>query len=46
MKIDYDKEDGKIIDIEIIVATERDSLEDIFNLSTENLIPEETIREH
>ncbi|MBI4621584.1 MAG: hypothetical protein HY739_15740 [Desulfobacterales bacterium] len=35
-------EDEKVIGIEIIGATERYKLEDIFNLSTENLILEET----
>ena len=37
INLDID-EDGKIIGLEIIGATERYSLEDIFNLSTENLI--------
>jgi hypothetical protein len=35
-------EDEKVIGLEIIGATERYKLEDIFNLSTENLILEET----
>jgi len=37
VNIDIDDE-GKVIGLEIIGATERYSLEDIFNLSTENLI--------
>jgi uncharacterized protein YuzE len=37
VNIDLDDE-GKVIGLEIIGATERYSLEDIFNLSTENLI--------
>ncbi|MBI4684108.1 MAG: DUF2283 domain-containing protein [Nitrospirae bacterium] len=37
INIDLDSE-GRIIGLEIIGATERYSLEDIFNLSTENLI--------
>lgn len=41
INLDID-EDGKIIGLEIIGATERYSLEDIFNLSTENLILTET----
>ena len=51
MKIEYDKEveeginldldeKGKVIGLEIIGATERYSLEDISNFSTENLILE------
>ncbi|MDP2683084.1 MAG: DUF2283 domain-containing protein [Deltaproteobacteria bacterium] len=39
INLDIDEE-GKIIGLEIIGATERYSLEDIFNLSTENLILE------
>ena len=37
INIDLDA-DGKVIGLEIIGATERYSPEDIFNLSTENLI--------
>jgi len=37
VNIDLDDE-GKVIGLEIIGATERYSLEDIFNFSTENLI--------
>ena len=37
-------EDNKIIGLEIIGATERYSKKDIFNLSTENLILEESGR--
>ena len=37
INIDLD-EDGRVIGLEIIGATERYSMEDIFNLSTENLI--------
>lgn len=40
MKIEYDKEDGKLIGIEILDATERYSKSDIFNLTTENLVLE------
>jgi len=37
INLDFDA-DGKVIGLEIIGATERYSREDIFNLSTENLI--------
>ncbi|MDD5434749.1 MAG: DUF2283 domain-containing protein [Nitrospira sp.] len=37
INIDLDEE-GKVIGLEIIGATERYNMEDIFNLSTENLI--------
>jgi len=40
INLDID-EDGKVIGLEIIGAAERYKLEDIFNLSTENLILEE-----
>ncbi len=43
INLDID-EDGKIIGLEIIGATERYSLEDIFNISTENLILTETAK--
>jgi uncharacterized protein YuzE len=43
INLDID-EDGKIIGLEIIGATERYSLEDIFNISTENLILTETVK--
>jgi uncharacterized protein YuzE len=43
INLDFD-EDEKIIGLEIIGATERYRLEDIFNLSTENLILEEAIQ--
>ncbi len=39
INLDMDAE-GRIIGLEIIGATERYSMEDIFNLSTENLILE------
>jgi uncharacterized protein YuzE len=39
INIDFD-ENGKLIGIEILDATERYSLADIFNISTENLILE------
>lgn len=39
LNIDLD-EDGKLIGIEILDATERYSLADVFNVSTENLILE------
>ena len=45
INLDID-EDGKIIGFEIIGVTERYKLEDIFNLSTENLIFEETTQGH
>lgn len=41
INLDFD-EDGKIIGLEIIGATERYSQKDIFNIATENLIYEET----
>jgi uncharacterized protein YuzE len=37
VNIDFDSE-GRVIGLEIIGATEKYSLEDIFNLATENLI--------
>lgn len=40
VNLDIDEE-GKIIGLEIIGATERYSLKDILNISTENLILEE-----
>jgi uncharacterized protein YuzE len=43
INLDID-EDGKIIGLEIIGATERYRLEDIFNISTENLILTETAK--
>ena len=43
INLDID-EDNKIIGLEIIGATERYSQKDIFNLSTENLILEESGR--
>jgi uncharacterized protein YuzE len=39
INIDFD-ENGKLIGIEILDATDRYSLADIFNISTENLILE------
>ena len=39
INIDFDKS-GKLIGIEILDATERYSLSDIFNIATENLILE------
>jgi len=41
INLDFD-ETGKMIGFEIIGAVERYSLKDIFNISTENLILEET----
>lgn len=41
VNLDIDEE-GKVIGLEIIGATERYSLQDIFNISTENLILTET----
>ncbi len=43
INLDMD-DDGKIIGLEIIGATERYNLKDIFNISTENLILEEPIK--
>jgi uncharacterized protein YuzE len=40
LNLDLD-ENGKLIGLEVLDATERYSLADIFNLSTENLILEE-----
>jgi len=37
-------DEGKIIGLEIIGATEKYNLKDIFNISTENLILEEPIK--
>ena len=45
INLDID-EDGKIIGLEIIGATERYRPEDIFNLSTENLILNEGGAKH
>ena len=43
--INLDLDDvGKIIGLEIIGATERYNLKDIFNISTENLILEDPIK--
>jgi len=39
INIDFD-EGGRLIGLEILDATERYSLSDIFNISTENLFPE------
>jgi uncharacterized protein YuzE len=39
VNIDFD-EGGKLIGLEILDATERYALTDIFNISTENLFPE------
>lgn len=41
INIDFDEE-SKLIGLEIIGASERYSLQDIFNLTTENLILEKT----
>ena len=43
INLDMDDE-GKIIGLEIIGATEKYNLKDIFNISTENLILEEPIK--
>ena len=40
LNLDLDK-NGKLVGIEVLDATERYSLADIFNISTENLILEE-----
>jgi uncharacterized protein YuzE len=42
VKADLDKE-GKLIGIEVLNATQRYSLSDIFNISTENLILDEEL---
>ena len=42
VKVDLDKE-GKLIGIEVLNATQRYSLSDIFNISTENLILDEEL---
>lgn len=42
LNIDFD-EQGKLIGLEVLDATERYSLEDVFNISTENLILEERL---
>ena len=42
VKVDLDKE-GKLIVIEVLNATQRYSLSDIFNISTENLILDEEL---
>jgi uncharacterized protein YuzE len=39
VNIDFDDE-GKLVGLEILDATERYALSDIFNISTENLFPE------
>jgi uncharacterized protein YuzE len=39
VNIDFDDQ-GKLIGLEILDATERYTLSDIFNISTENLFPE------
>ncbi|HEY4482128.1 MAG TPA: DUF2283 domain-containing protein [Candidatus Brocadiaceae bacterium] len=43
INLDMDDE-GRIIGLEIIGATEKYNLKDIFNISTENLILEEPIK--
>jgi Uncharacterized conserved small protein len=43
INIDFD-EGGKLIGLEILDATERYALSDIFNISTENLFPEDVRR--
>ena len=42
VKVDLDKE-GKLIGVEVLNATQRYSLSDIFNISTENLILDEEL---
>ena len=42
LNLDLD-ENGKLIGLEVLDATERYSLADIFNISTENLILEKTM---
>jgi uncharacterized protein YuzE len=43
INIDFD-EGGRLIGLEILDATERYALSDIFNISTENLFPEDERR--
>ena len=42
LNLDLDK-NGKLVGLEVLDATERYSLADIFNISTENLILEEKL---
>ncbi len=42
INIDFD-EKGKLIGLEVLDATERYTLADIFNISTENLFPEDSL---
>jgi len=42
LNIDVD-ENGKLIGLEVLDATDRYSLTDIFNISTENLFPEDKL---
>ena len=42
LNIDFDKS-GKMIGVEVLDATDRYSLADIFNISTENLILEKAL---
>ena len=44
LNLDLDEE-GKLIGLEVLDATERYTLSDIFNISTENLILEEKLME-
>jgi uncharacterized protein YuzE len=44
LNLDLDEE-GKLIGLEVLDATERYTLSDIFNISTENLILEEKLIE-
>ena len=43
INIDFD-DGGRLIGLEILDATERYALSDIFNISTENLFPEDVRR--
>ena len=42
LNIDVD-ENGRLIGLEVLDATERYALTDIFNISTENLFPEDNL---
>jgi uncharacterized protein YuzE len=42
LNLDFDKK-GRLIGLEVLDATERYSLADVFNVSTENLILEEKL---
>ena len=45
VNIDFD-ENGKLIGLEVLDATERYNVADIFNISTENLFPKDQLTNH